>query len=210
MKQAALQQADPGLIARLKTDLAALGAMTEVGFETGGADVDRLKVLAAELEALNPTPEPARAQALLKGRWHLIYSSFGLLRETTLAALTFGILPKTPVTVVEIFQETDPATGHYDNVLHFIGEDGEPGVLVAEGDYRVEEDATLDIRFEHAIVTSSGHRAVFALDNGRLPPIRTDISFLDDGFRLMRGANGSLYILERLDPQPIRWAREAP
>jgi hypothetical protein len=210
MQTAALTKTSPGRIARLKTDLAALGAITEVGFEAGGAEVERLKTLAIELEGLNPTPEPARAQSLLKGRWHLIYSSLGLLRGTTLSALTFGILPRTRITVVEIFQETDPATGHYDNILHFIGEDGEPGVLVAEGDYQVEEDATLDIRFSHAIVTSGGRRAVFPLDSGRLPPIRADISFLDDGFRLMRGGNGSLYVLERLDPAPMRWARDAP
>lgn len=210
MQKAVLKTMDLGRMARLKTDLAALGAITEVGFEAGGADVERLKALAIELEAMNPTAEPARAQALLKGRWHLIYSSLGLLRETTLAALTFGILPRTRIRVVEIFQETDPANGHYDNIIHFIGEDGEPGVLVAEGDYRAEEDSTLDVRFEYAIVTSAGNRAVFRLDNGRLPPIRTDISYLDDGFRLMRGGNGTLYVLERLDPAPMRWAREAP
>jgi hypothetical protein len=195
-------------IARLKTDLAALGAVTELGFAAGGAEVERLQRLAVELEALNPTPEAARAQALLKGRWHLLYASFGLLRETTLARLAFGQLPGTRVRVVEIFQETDPARRIYDNIVHFVDEDGLAGTLVIEGSYAVEDDSQIDVRFDCARVSGPGGRAVFPLDAARLPPIRTSISFLDEGFRLMRGANGSLYVLERLDPLPARWARE--
>jgi hypothetical protein len=196
------------LIARLKTDLAALGAATEVGFEAGGAEVERLKALSQQLEALNPTPEPARAAALLRGRWHLIYSSFGLLQETTLAALSFGTLPRTNVRVVEIFQEMDPATGHYDNIVQLEDADGAPASLVIEGDYQVKEDRRIDVLFSRVLLVGAGRRMEVALDNPRVPPIATDISFLDDGFRLQRGANGSLYILERHDPTPLRWGRE--
>ncbi len=194
--------------ARLKTDLAALGAVTEVGFAEGGADVARLQALANELEALNPTPEPARAQALLKGRWHLLYSSLGLLRETTLARYSFGLLPDLPVTAVEIFQETDPATGHYDNIIHFLDGEGAPGSLLLAGDYRVEDDSEIDIRFDRAILTTAAGRSIHPLDRGRTGPLRVTLSYLDDGFRLMRGAGGSLYILERLDSCPMRWSRD--
>lgn len=195
--------------ARLKTDLAALGAVTELGFAEGGAEVARLKALARELEPLNPTPEPASAQALLKGRWHLLYSSLGLLRDTTLARYSFGLLPPVPVTAVEIFQETDPATGHYDNIIHFLDAAGAPGLLVLAGDYRVEDESRIDIRFDRAILTTASGRSVHPVTGGAGGPIEVIISYLDDGFRLMRGAGGSLYILERLDPHPMRWTRDS-
>ncbi len=194
--------------ARLKTDLAALGAATEVGFAEGGTEVERLKALARALEAENPTPEPATAQALLKGRCHLLYSSLGLLRETTLARYSFGLLPPEPVTAVEIFQETDPATGHYDNIVHFLDADGAPGVLVLAGDYRVEGESEISISFAHAILATAAGRSVHPLSAPAAGPIRVQISYIDDNFRLIRGAGGSLYVLERLDPHPMRWTRD--
>lgn len=200
---------EPGRIASLKTELAALGAITEVGFQEGGADVERLKLLAHELESLNPTAEPARAAALLRGRWHLIYSSLGLLRRSTLSALSFGALPRTEVEVVEVFQETDPATGHYDNIIHLIDDSGMPATLVVAGDYLVEDDAQMDIRFGRVLLTGENRRVELALDPARLPPIATVTSYLDEGFRLIRGGNGSLYVLERLDAAPYRWARDS-
>ncbi|MDW8414247.1 MAG: PAP/fibrillin family protein [Thermaurantiacus sp.] len=200
---------DPFRIARLKTELAALGAVTEVGFAAGGAEVARLQRLAAELEALNPTARPARAAALLRGRWHLVYASFGLLRRSTLAALSFGALPRTEVDVVEIYQETEPATGWYDNVVHLIDADGLPATLVVAGTYAVRDDRAIDIRFERALLYGERPRIERPIDPERHPPLLTRLSFLDDGFRLVRGSGGSLYVLERLDPAPMRWAREA-
>jgi hypothetical protein len=193
---------------RLKTELAALGAVTELGFAEGGAEIERLKALARDLEAENPTPEPASAPALLKGRWHLLYSSLGLLRTTTLARYSFGLLPDVPVTAVEIFQETDPATGHYDNIIHFLDADGAPGLLVLAGDYRVEGACEISIRFDRAILTTAAGRSVQRLESAAAGPIAVAISYLDDGFRLVRGAGGSLYVLERLDPHPMRWTRD--
>ena len=176
-----LAQARPSpAIARLKTDLAALGAATEVGFDAGGAEVERLKTLAHRLEALNPVAEPARAAGLLRGRWHLIYASFGLLRETTLAALSFGALPRTAVRVVETFQETDPATGHYDNIVQLADEEGRPATLVVEGDYQVIDDRRIDVVFSRLLLTGAGQRMAIGLDNPRVPPIASEISFLDE------------------------------
>ena len=56
----------------IKQELAALGAETEVGFRAGPAATARIRELAAELEGMNPTPEPARAASLLRGRWRLL------------------------------------------------------------------------------------------------------------------------------------------
>lgn len=195
-------------IVALKRELAELGAATEVGFEAGGADVERIKSLAEQLEAMNPTEEPARAAALLRGRWKLLYSSFGLQRATTLARLSFNALPKTDVQVNEIYQEVDPATGLYDNVVTFTDADGMPGETVTLGAYQVLDDRRLDVRFTDALVVSPNAPIRIAIDNARIPPLHSDVTYLDDGFRLMRGSFGNLYVLERLDAAPLRWARE--
>ncbi len=192
----------------IKQELAILGAATEVGFRADAGDASRIKSLAAELEGMNPTPEPARAAALLRGRWRLLYSNFDLQRRTTLARLSLNILPPTDIEVTELYNEIDPATGLYDNVIHFLFDDGSPGVQVMAGGYEVEDDRTLDVRYADAIVIGPGAPVRLPTDGARVASLKTEITYLDDGFRLVRGAYGSLYVLERLDPAPMRWARD--
>jgi len=193
----------------LKQQLAALGALTEVGFHATEADTARIRALAAELEALNPTPEPARAAALLRGRWRLLYSNLDLQRSTTLARLSLGILPAQKVEVTELYNEIDPATGLYDNVIHFLSEDGTPGIQVMAGQYEAEDDHSINLVYSEALVTGPGAPIRLSADGVRANSLRTEITYLDDGFRLARGAFGSLYILERLDPAPMRWSRDS-
>lgn len=192
-------------IAEIKRELRELGAVTELGFEAGGEAVERIKALAAALEAANPTPAPSREAGLLKGRWRMIYSSFGLQRDTTLARLSFNLLPKDPIRVDAIFQEVDPETGLYDNAVEFTNSDGHPGTQVTIGRFEPVDEHRLDVRFTHAMV-AGGDRVV--LDNAKLPPMHSDVTYLDDGFRLNRGGFGNLYVLERVDPMPTRWARD--
>ena len=192
----------------IKQDLAALGAATEVGFRAGPGEIARIKALAAELEAMNPTAEPARAASLLRGRWRLLYSNFTLQRRTTLAHLSLNSLPPTPVEVTELYNEIDPSTGLYDNIIHILFDDGSPGVQVMAGRYAVEDDKKLDLRYTEALVMGPGAPVRLSTDGARFTSLKTEITYLDDGFRLVRGAYGSLYILERLDVSPMRWARE--
>ena len=49
---------------------------------------------------------------------------------------------------------------------------------------------------------------VFPAHGSRVTSLKTEITYIDDSFRLARGAYGSLYILERLDPAPMRWSRD--
>ena len=196
-------------LAALKQDLAALGAIAEVGFNPDETVAAQIRTLAAQLEALNPTPEPARAAALLRGRWRLLYSNFDLQRATTLANLSFNMLPKTNVEVTELYNEIDPANGVYDNIITLMFEDGTPGSQVMLGEYSVEDDARLDVRFSEAVVIGQGAPVRLAVDTARIPPLLTDITYLDEGFRLVRGTQGSLYILERLDAAPMLWARDS-
>ena len=193
----------------IKQELATLGAETEVGFRAGPAATARIRELATELERMNPTPEPARASSLLRGRWRLLYSNFELQRRTTLAQLSLGTLPADPVEVVELYNEIDPRTGLYDNVIYILFEDGTPGTIVMAGRYEVEDDQTIDIRYTDALLFGPGSPLRMPATGVRVDSLKTDVTYLDDGFRLVRGAYGSLYILERLDPAPMMWSRDS-
>jgi hypothetical protein len=193
--------------AAIKAELSALGAATELGFEAGGESVDAIKALAADLEALNPTPAPARADALLKGRWRLLYSSFGLQRQATLGRLSFNVLPRSaPIRVERLFQEVDPATGLYDNVVEYIDESGVSGVSLTIGMFSPADDRRMDVVFTHAQATGYARTAI---DNARIPPLWSEVTYLDEDFRLNRGSYGSLYVLALDARAPARWTRDA-
>ena len=192
---------------RIKARLSALGAVTDLGFEAGGEAVETIKTLAAELEALNPTPAPARTDALLRGRWRLLYSSFGLQRQATLGRLSFNVLPKSaPITVERLFQEVDPETGLYDNVVEYSDETGAPGVSLTIGMFSPADDRRMDVVFTHAQAT--GH-ARAPIDNAKIPPLWSEVTYLDQDFRLNRGSYGSLYVLALDARAPARWTRDA-
>lgn len=192
----------------IKQELAALGAATEVGFRAGEADTARIRELATDLEAMNPTPEPAQAAGLLRGRWRLLYSNFDLQRQATLAQVSLGTCPAQPIEVVELYNEIDPATGLYDNVIYYLADDGSPGTLVMAGYYQVEDENRLDVRYTEARISGPGAPIVFPAHGSRVTSLKIEITYLDECFRLVRGAYGSLYILERLDPAPMRWSRD--
>lgn len=186
----------------LKRELAEVARGTDVGFDAGGAAVEEIKRLAAALEAANPTPAPSRADDLLHGRWRLLYSSFGLERQATLARLSFNALPKTPVRVTDLWQEVAPATGLYDNIV-----DHESGSVVTLGQFSPASDQRLDVKFTDLVVTGEGAtRAV--IDNAKIPPLWSDVTYLDEDFRLNRGGFGNLYVLQLVERQPEKWARE--
>ncbi|MFN7176328.1 MAG: PAP/fibrillin family protein [Thermaurantiacus sp.] len=196
-------------VTALKIELADLGAQTEMGFRESLRSGARIRALASALEALNGCDEPARAAALLRGRWRLLYSNFGFDRETNLGRLTFNVLPRTEVTVEEMFQEVDPANGHYDNVISYVDADGVPGMVVMVGAYLAVEDARIDIGFNQVLQTGPAGQVRLAIDSDRIPPLASDITYLDDSFRLHRSSTGNLYMFERMDEAPMRWARDA-
>lgn len=185
----------------LKAELAALGAATEAGFEAGGAEVEAIKRLAAELESANPTPAPAHAGALLHGRWELLYSSFGLQRQTTLARLSFNTLPKTPITVTKLWQEVDSASGLYDNVVGH-----REGSVVTIGEFSPASAQRLNVRFTENLAIGLDAARV-PIDNAKIPPLWSDVIYLDEDFRLNRGGFGNLYVLKLVDRSPAAWAR---
>lgn len=155
---------------------------------------------------MNPSPAPARAARLLVGRWRMLYSSFGLKRDATLARLSFNAMPKLPIRIAELFQEVDPATGLYDNVVTYTTADGVPGTHVTLGRFAAADDRRLDVAFTD--VQATGH-ARGAIDNSRIPPLWSDITYLDEDFRLNRGSSGGLYVLALDRRDPGGWARDA-
>jgi PAP_fibrillin len=189
------------MTAAIKAELARVAAATDVGFDAGGAAVEAIKRLAGELEAANPTPVTSRADALLKGRWHLLYSSFGLQRDATLARLSFNALPKTPVHVTDLWQEVDPATGLYDNIV-----DHDEGSAITLGQFKRAGDQRLDVVFTDMLVTGLGATRL-PIDNTKIPALHSDVTYLDEDFRLNRGSYGNLYVLQLVTREPATWAR---
>ncbi len=190
-------------VAALKAQLIQVAAATDVGFDAGGDAVDTIKRLAAALEAANPTLAPARAASLLHGRWRLLYSSFGLQRAATLARLSFNILAKTPVTVTDLWQEVQPSTGLYDNIV-----DHDAGSVVTMGRFSPRDDHRLDVAFTDLIVRGEGAMRA-PIDNTKIPPLHSDVTYLDDDFRLNRGGFGNLYVLQLVERHPASWSRDA-
>jgi hypothetical protein len=195
--------------ATLKAELARLGALAEVGLRKDPGLAARIRALAQELEPMSPAEEPARAASWLRGRWRLIYATFDLERDTSLARISLGTLPDAPVELVDFYNEIDPAAGLYDRILHMLDADGNPQTLIMAGHYAVEDDRTIDIQVQGMTVAGANGRVTLQGDDARLRNLRTQILYLDEGFRMVRGTLGALYLLERLDPAPLRWARDA-
>jgi hypothetical protein len=198
----------------LKQRLIELAAATDMRFEATKEEEQEIQALAAEVEKLNPTPDPARRADLLDGRWRLLYSSFRLTREASLGRLSFGKLPEVTVRVEGIYQEVDTAGGHYNNLVHFAHGDTK-GVQVTKGRFEPADGTRLSIAF-YAADARPADRAVapaaFATSLGTAPDrleapldapgLWSDVVYLDDDLRLNRGAYRNLYVLVR-DPAPV-------
>jgi hypothetical protein len=199
-------------LAALKAELCEVSARTDAGFESDDAAVARIKTLAAQVEALNPTPAPNRRADLLDGRWKLLYSSFGLERDTNLRRLSFATLPRAPISVTAIYQEVGTASGQYDNVVGFTTADGTRGWHRTRGVFKPapDDDNRILIDFisnlahpEDASIGEGAWRARLGVTEEeaieapiKAPPgLYSDITYLDADLRLMRGNIGNLYVL---------------
>lgn len=191
-------------IAALKRELIALGAATDIGFEAGRAGgskaVARIADLVDRVAAANPTPAPARADALLKGRWRMVYSSLGLDRDTNLSRLSFGLLPAQAIRIANVAQEVDPATGLYDNTIFYDG-----GMQVTMGEFMPADDHRMTVRFTEAAASGLGKHP---LDQTKMPAMHSDVIYLDDELRLNRGSYGNIYVLVLEDRNPHQWSRD--
>ena len=62
------------------------------------------------------------------------------------------------------------------------------------GHYQVEDDNHIDVRYMEARISGPGAPVVFPASGSRVTSLKTNITYLDDGFRLARWAYGSLDI----------------
>ncbi len=199
-------------LTNLKQELISLSEASDIGFNYTQTAKEQIETLAASLETLNPTNEPTNKMDLVQGRWRLLYSTFGLERETTLQRLSFGKLPNVKVNVTGIFQEVDTVAHGYNNLIEFTAASGVHGTALVLGSYTVESSQRLNVDFWGTSVKSSGNnlsdsalRHALGIDSNS--PLKSDLSFngwvdityLDDNFRLVRGNQKNLYVLLRED-----------
>ncbi|MCA3253981.1 MAG: hypothetical protein INF91_00005, partial [Alphaproteobacteria bacterium] len=55
---------------------------------------------------------------------------------------------------------------------------------------------------------ATGHER-FDIANAKIPPLHSDVTYLDGDFRLNRGGYGNLYVLELVERAPARWFRDS-
>ncbi|MBE9051573.1 fibrillin [Nostocales cyanobacterium LEGE 11386] len=199
-------------LTNLKQELISISQASDIGFNYIPKAKEQIETLAASVEALNPTPEPTNKIDLVQGRWQLLYSTFGLERETTLQRLSFGKLPNVKVNVTGIFQEVNTVDKKYNNLIEFTAASDVQGITLVSGRYTVENSQRLNIDFWETSVNSaskdlseSDFREALGVDNDS--PLKStlsfsgwsDITYLDENFRLMRGNQQNLYVLLRND-----------
>lgn len=199
------------VLANLKQELISISTATDIGFNCTPTIKQQIETLAESLEVLNPTVEPTSFMELVQGRWQLLYSTFGLERETTLQRLSFGKLPNVKVNVTGMFQEVYLDGQQYINLIEFIGS-GVKGVAAVTGRYTVEDSKRLNIDFYETSVKSasndldvSAFRSCLGIDSQSALESKLDFSgwsdiiYLDENLRLMRGNAQNLYVLLRID-----------
>ncbi|WGV23983.1 PAP/fibrillin family protein [Halotia branconii] len=197
-------------LANLKQELISISEASEMGFNYTSIAQQQIETLAQKLESLNPTNEPTNHLAMIQGRWRLLYSTFGLERETTLQRLSFGKLPDVNIRVTGIFQEVYILNQQYNNLIECTVGSSIGGIVLVKGRYTIEDIKRLNIDFLKTSVNStnnelsdSAFREVLQV-NKELPLEASlsfngwvDITFLDETLRLVRGNQNNLYILLR-------------
>nr|WP_322657088.1 PAP/fibrillin family protein [Dendronalium sp. ChiSLP03b]MDZ8203422.1 PAP/fibrillin family protein [Dendronalium sp. ChiSLP03b] len=196
----------------LKQELISISKASDIGFSCTPTELEQIETLARTLETVNPTTEPTNHLELIQGRWQLLYSTFGLERETTLQRVSFGKLPNVAISITGMFQEVYTVGQQYNNLIEFTNGSGINGITIVKGRYTVEDSKRLNIDFietsvksaSNDLTASSFHKAL-GVDNE--PPLEstlsfngwTDITYLDENFRLMRGNQKNLYVLLRTE-----------
>ncbi|TVP59092.1 MAG: fibrillin [Nodularia sp. (in: Bacteria)] len=199
-------------LTNLKQELISISEASDIGFNYTQTAKEQIETLAASLEILNPTTEPTNKMDLVQGRWRLLYSTFGLERETTLQRLSFGKLPNVKVNVTGVFQEVNTVGHEYNNLIEFTAASGIQSTALVSGRYTVENSQRLNVDFWETSVksarndlTNSALREALGVDSDS--PLKSELSFngwvdityCDDNFRLVRGNQKNLYVLLRED-----------
>ena len=201
-----------GTVADVRTALIDAALPTGGGLDATPAQDVEVERLAAVLEHASAPVDVAAQRSLLAGRWKLLYGGFKLERETTLARLSFGKLPKIDIRITDVFQEVTADGEQYDNPVEFTFGDGLVGVQRTCGHFTVCESQSdrLEITFTGArfepkdpfLDVRRWNAALGVHDRAEADVAVafagwSDVLYLDDELRLMRGNAGNLYVLWR-------------
>jgi len=161
----------------------------------------------AQLEDLNPTPNPVEAIPLLDGDWRLLYTnSQGLLGFERIPLLQLG----------EIYQCIRAAAGKVYNLAEIQGIPYLEGLISVEARFealsqrrvnvffqktliglqRVMNYSQVDVWIEQLEAGQQPFSAKIEIDPER-PPGWLDITYLDADLRISRGNRGSVYVLTK-------------
>lgn len=199
-----------------RDELIALAREADIRFNVTPEAEQRIAALAEVVAAANPRPTVAvDGLDALAGRWRLLYSGFRLERRATLRRLSFAKLPDVEVTITGIFQEITADGANYNNVVEFEHE-GLRGAQETRGRFEPEAPNRLNIRFEETSVyaiepavdeSALRERLGVAADARLRAPVSfegwSDVTYLDDELRVMRGNLGNLYVIVRDDAAPV-------
>lgn len=167
-----------------------------------------------QVEALNPTPAPTQAPALLTANWRTLYTtSADLLRlGKLLPGYTSG----------EIYQAIEATRGEVINVAEIQGSGWfqswlPAGLVAVVATFTVESDRRVQVSFRRFVIGSQGlmnyeigsFLALLDQQPQRIPALKIDIpegrqqgwldiTYLDEDLRIGRGSEGSLFVLERV------------
>ncbi|MBH8561804.1 fimbrial protein [Nostoc sp. CENA67] len=178
--------------------------------KTTAAEIEQLTT---ELETINPNPHPLLyATSLLQGAWQLQYSTAREIRS--LASLPLGLK------VGKVYQVIDVANKLFFNlaqVKHSLGlisgyvkvtASFEPAKEDLEPPANKRINVYFDKRYlsiEKILGINTHQLNPFKVKNANNPQGRTatlDITYLDETFRIGRGGDGSLFILNKSDDLP--------
>lgn len=177
------------------------------------ATAAEIEQLTTALESINPNPHPLLyATSLLQGAWQLQYSTAREIRS--LASLPLGLK------VGKVYQVIDVANKLFFNlaqVKHSLGlisgyvkvtANFEP----AKEDIEPPANKRINVYFEKRYLSIENILGIntpqlnpFKVKNANNPQGRTatlDITYLDENFRIGRGGDGSLFILNKSDDVP--------
>ncbi|BAZ54082.1 PAP fibrillin [Nostoc sp. NIES-4103] len=177
------------------------------------ATAAEIEQLTTALESINPNPNPLLyATSLLQGAWQLQYSTAREIRS--LASLPLGLK------VGKVYQVIDVANKLFFNlaqVKHSLGLiSGYVKVTAsfepAKEDIEPPDNKRINVYFDKRYLSIENILGIntpqlnpFKVKNANNPQGRTatlDITYLDENFRIGRGGDGSLFILNKSDDVP--------
>jgi len=190
-----------------KTEL--LGAIAGRNRGLLAGEIDRANLLSAiaQLEAVNPTPNPLERSDLLDGDWRLLYTtSQDLLGFDRLQLLQTGA----------IYQSIRSAQRRVCNVAEFLGPPLLEGVFAVLASFEASSDTRVEVCFQRTVTglqRALGYRSpgdlLERLERGeRFWPLDFDLSdrerrgwlettYLDADLRVGRGDKGSVFVLRK-------------